>query len=47
MVSHPRITRKVMSYGGRYFHVANLRDPGDFDNALRACLTETYLNSPE
>jgi hypothetical protein len=47
MVSHPRITRKVMAYGGHYFHVANLRDPGDFDVALQACLTEAYLDSPE
>jgi Domain of unknown function (DUF5655) len=47
VVTHQRITRKVMSYGGRYYHVANLADPGDFDAILRACLTEAYLNSPE
>jgi hypothetical protein len=47
VVSHRRIIRQVTAHGGRYFHIANLRDPADFDDALRACLTEAYLNSPE
>ena len=45
-VAHDRIIRKVVEYGGRYWHVANLREPGDFDDALRGWLTEAYVNSP-
>ena len=45
-VDHERITRKVIQYSGRYWHVANLRSPEDFDDRLRAWLTEAYLNSP-
>lgn len=45
-VEHPRIIRKVVPYGGSYYHVANLRDPDDFDDSLRRWLTEAYLNSP-
>jgi hypothetical protein len=46
-LAHPKITRKVIPYGGRYFHVANLRDAADFDGALAAALTEAYLTTPE
>jgi Domain of unknown function (DUF5655) len=46
-VRHPTITRKVVHYGGRHHHVANLRRAEDFDEALRGYLTEAYLNSPE
>jgi hypothetical protein len=46
-VQHPRITKKVMLYNGRFFHVANLRDADDLDDALRAHLTESYLTAPE
>jgi Domain of unknown function (DUF5655) len=46
VLTHQRITRKVMLWGGRYYHVANLREAGDIDDALRAGLTEAYLNSP-
>jgi hypothetical protein len=46
-VRHPRIVRKVSPYGDRYHHVANLRGPDDLDDALRDCLTEAYLTSPE
>lgn len=45
-VQHDRITRKVIEYRGRYYHVANLRSPEDFDDRLRTWLTEAYLNSP-
>ena len=31
---HPRITRKVVPYDGRYFHVANLRDADDLDDEI-------------
>jgi hypothetical protein len=45
-VEHERIVRKVVEYSGRYWHVANVRDPGDLDDRLRGWLTEAYLNSP-
>ncbi|MGI8663641.1 MAG: DUF5655 domain-containing protein [Acidimicrobiales bacterium] len=40
--SHRTIVRKVVPYGGRYFHVANVADPGDLDEALRDLLSEAY-----
>jgi hypothetical protein len=45
-VRHPTITRRVLPYGGRFFHVANLRGPDDLDDELRDWLTEAYLDSP-
>jgi len=45
-VDHDRIVRKVVEYHGRYFHVANLRDPRDLDDRLRGWLTEAYFASP-
>lgn len=45
-VDHERITRKVVCYHGRYYHVANLRSPEDLDERLRGWLSEAYLNSP-
>jgi hypothetical protein len=45
-VEHERITRQVVSYHGRFHHVANLRGPEDLDDRLRGWLTEAYLNSP-
>ena len=42
-VRHPTIIRKVMPWRGRYFHVANLRTPEDFDDELAGWLTEAYL----
>ena len=45
-VDHDRIVRKVVLYGAKYHHVANLRSPEDLDNRLRAWLTEAYLVSP-
>ncbi|HEX2850713.1 MAG TPA: DUF5655 domain-containing protein, partial [Acidimicrobiales bacterium] len=46
-VSHPTITRKVMEWSGRYYHVANIREAGDVDDRIRGWLTEAYLDSPE
>ena len=43
---HPMITRKVVEYGHRYWHVANVRDPTEIDDALRALLTEAYHDDP-
>ena len=43
---HQTIIRKVVHYGGRYYHVANVRGPGDLDGDLLGLLTEAYLSSP-
>jgi len=40
--SHRTITRKVIPYGGRYFHVANVVSPEDVDDALGDLLVEAY-----
>jgi hypothetical protein len=40
--SHRTIVRKVVRYGGRYFHVANVAEPADLDDDLRGLLTEAY-----
>ena len=34
--------RKVIPYGGRYYHVANLATPADVDDLLCELLTEAY-----
>ena len=34
--------RKVVPYSGRYYHVANVASPADFDDALAELLTEAY-----
>ena len=44
-VDHPTITRKVVPYHGRYFHIANVRSPSDLDDDLRSFLTEAYLDT--
>jgi Domain of unknown function (DUF5655) len=41
-VEHRTITRKVMQWHGRYWHVANLATPEDFDVVLAEWLTEAY-----
>jgi hypothetical protein len=43
--SHRTFVRKVTPYGGRFFHVANLAVPEDFDDDLRVLLTEAYEES--
>lgn len=43
---HPTITRKVMGYGARYWHVANVREPGEVDAALLDLLAEAYHDEP-
>lgn len=45
-VAHRTIRRVVQPYGGRYFHVANLAGPEDFDDDLAGWLTEAYLDAP-
>lgn len=39
---HRTITRKVVSYGGRYWHVANVTSADDVDDALGDLLIEAY-----
>ena len=39
---HRTIIRKVVPYGGRYFHIANLAEPTDVDGPLRDLLTDAY-----
>jgi hypothetical protein len=34
--------RKVVRYGGRYLHVANVAEPADLDDDLRDLLTQAY-----
>jgi len=46
-VGHRTITRKVVAYHGRYWHVANLKGPADFDQELKAYLAEAYDQSPD
>lgn len=46
-VRHRTIVRKVAQWHGRYFHVANLATPEDFDADLAAWLTEAYLFADE
>ena len=40
--THRTITRKVIPYGGRHYHVANVADPADVDDDLVALLVEAY-----
>jgi len=42
-VRHRTIVRKVVLWHGRYFHIANLARPEDFDDDLAAWLTEAYV----
>jgi hypothetical protein len=44
--THRTITRKVVEYGNRYWHVANVREPGEVDEALLDLLTEAYVDEP-
>jgi hypothetical protein len=43
--NHRTIVRKVIRYGGRYFHVANVADPADLDDGLCELLTEAYMDA--
>lgn len=40
--AHRTITRKVMPYSGWFWHVANVRGPGELDDDLCELLTEAY-----
>ena len=39
---HRTIVRKVVRYGGKYLHVANVAGPPDLDEGLCSLLTEAY-----
>jgi hypothetical protein len=39
---HPAITRKVVEYGDKFSHAANIREAGELDEALCDLLTEAY-----
>jgi hypothetical protein len=41
-VVHPRIARKPLESGRRFFHVVNLREPDEVDDQVRAWLAESY-----
>jgi len=41
-VRHRTIVRKVVPWGGRYWHVANVAEPADVDEGLRELLVEAY-----
>jgi hypothetical protein len=43
-VDHATIVRKVIPYNGRYYHVANLRTPEDFDDTLASWVIESYMD---
>ena len=42
---HRTITRKVIEYGSRFWHTANLATPDDVDAVLCDLLTEAYEQS--
>ncbi len=42
---HRTITRKVMEYHGRFWHVANVATPADVDDAFCDLLTEAYTSA--
>jgi uncharacterized protein DUF5655 len=45
-VEHPKIARKPVPVGQRFYHVVNLRSPADVDDDVVAWLTESYLAAP-
>jgi Domain of unknown function (DUF5655) len=42
---HRTIVRKVMQWHGRYYHIANVRQPEDLDDALLDLITESYADA--
>lgn len=45
-LDHPRISRKPMAVGQRWYHVVNLSTPVDLDDTVKAWLAESYLGTP-
>jgi hypothetical protein len=44
--AHPTITRKVIEYGARFWHVANVPTADEVDADLLALLAEAYHDEP-
>jgi hypothetical protein len=42
-----RLSRKVVDYGAKYFHVVNVADPELIDGEFREWLTEAYFHGDE
>lgn len=42
---HRTIVRNVMQWHGRYYHIANVRQPEDLDDALLDLITESYADA--
>ena len=42
---HRTIVRKVMQWHGRYYHIANVRQPEDLDDDLLDLITESYADA--
>ena len=42
--SHPTISRKVNEYSGRFWHVCNVSDAAQVDEALLELLSEAYAS---
>ena len=40
--THRTFVRKVVEYNGRWYHVANLQTPADYDEDLQAMVAEAY-----
>ena len=40
--THPTITRKVVEHGRKFWHVANVSEPDQLDDALCDLLSEAY-----
>jgi uncharacterized protein DUF5655 len=45
--SHRTIVRKVIPYGGRYWHVANVAGPSDLDAELCDLVSQAYLEAAD
>ena len=41
-IENPKIARKPIDTGSRWFHVVNLRTPDDLDDEIKAWLAESY-----
>lgn len=46
-VASPRMARKVVGDGKRWYHTVNLREPADVDAEVKGWLTESYASSPD
>ena len=44
---HRTITRKVIGFGNRHWHTANVALPEDLDGSLRDLLTEAYQDAAD